>query len=120
MWPSSCARTARSISSESRRAGGDQYERDEPGRTPKHVRVGDLDRPRGVVDAREKPHEQRAEDLARRLEGFHEPHGEGDQARGLARHESRGDAVDVVGHLRAPGVPVYGSSHMYPTLASTC
>src|SRR5687768_12114959 len=32
------------------------------------ARVGDLDRPRGVIDAREEAHEQGTEDLARLLE----------------------------------------------------
>src|SRR5437762_12269483 len=65
-------------------------------------RVGDLDRSRHVIDTREKPYEQRAEHLARRLQGLHEAQGEGDPARGLARREPRGDAVDAVGHLRDP------------------
>src|SRR5882762_687644 len=66
-------------------------------------RVGDLDGSRGVIDAREKPHQQRTEHLSRRLERLHEPQREGDPARGLARRESRGDAIDVVGHLRDTG-----------------
>src|SRR5215510_1876589 len=42
--------------------------------------VGDLHRPGGVIDARKEAHEQRAEDLARRLQRLHESQREGDEA----------------------------------------